>query len=297
MQSATEAVMARRGDVRIVVLVALALGCSEPAADTARNESTAGEQTPSEPEPEAEPESEATQPEARAAAPEPHEVAGPPSTEGWAAILEAYVTDDGGFRYEALRSNSEHVAALDAYVAAIAAANPEPWSMDARLAFYINAYNALTIHSVLELWPVTSVMQEDGFFEEREHEVAGETLTLNGLENEVIREGFSEPRIHFAVNCASKGCPPLHGEPFTAENLESNLETLTTEFVRSTTRIRGRRVQVSQLFEWFEGDFEEAGGVRAFLARYLEGEAKAAVENERTRITHFEYDWDLNGRD
>lgn len=223
--------------------------------------------------------------------------AAPPSVAPWQTILDEYATADGGFRYAALRANDAHRALLDEYVQAIGAARDRGWSRDAALAFYIDAYNALTVKSVLDLWPVESVMQEDGFFDERTHRVAGRALTLNGLENDVIRsERFAEPRIHFAVNCASAGCPPLQRQAFTAGNLERLLERATRAFVRRTTRIRGGRARLSQIFEWFAGDFEAAGGVRAFVARYLLDDRAAAIRDEDTRLAYTPYDWALNDR-
>lgn len=220
---------------------------------------------------------------------------GPPfPTQAWNTILSTYVTDEG-FRYEALRANEEHVGFLNNIVETVGSADLSTLSRDQALAFYINAYNVLTIHSVLELWPVESVMQEDGFFETRTHRVAGDEMTLNGLENEIIRdkERFGEPRIHFAVNCASVGCPPLQRQALTAENLESMLATATQAFVRSSTRIdrRRNRIQATKLFEWFADDF---GDVREFIASQLEGEDAEFVRRERTRIMHFDYDWALN---
>jgi hypothetical protein len=219
---------------------------------------------------------------------------------GWDALLRAHVTADGGFRYEALRASPEHRAALERFVATIDAARPGSWSRDEQLAFYINAYNALTIDSVLDLWPVESVMREEGFFRARQHGVAGRRLTLDQLENEVIRaERFAEPRIHFVVNCASTGCPPLAPHALTAANLERTLAAATRAFVRRTTRLDrgGNRVLLCQIFEWFTADFDRAGGVRRFVSSQLDEEGAAFVRAPSTAIGHFRYDWSLNARD
>ena len=218
----------------------------------------------------------------------------------WQSLLDAYVTEDGGVRYEALRSNAEHVAELDHLVEQIGAADVGSASRDERLAFYINAYNILTMHTVLARWPINSVMQPPGFFDQVTHRIAGEERTLNGFEGEVIRgQEFSDPRIHFAVNCASAGCPPLSRQAFTAENLESRLSALADSFVRATSRIdrEGGRVQVTQLFEWYADDFGGADGVRTFVADHLEGEDAVFVRETSTAVTHFDYDWALNRRD
>lgn len=218
---------------------------------------------------------------------------------GWNTIVSTYVTDDGGFRYEALRANEEHLGLLNAFVQSIGAAQPDSWSRDEQLAFYINAYNALTIKSVIELWPVTSVMRERGFFRSREHQVAGSSITLDHLENQIIRtERFSEPRIHFLVNCASVGCPPLANRAITSENLEGRLEQGARAFVRASTRIDRRRgrTRLSQIFEWFGGDFSEVGGVRGFVASHLDEEDATFVRDTRSGIGFYDYDWTLNGR-
>ncbi len=215
----------------------------------------------------------------------------------WAHLLARYTTDDGGFRYQALLDTPEDRALLAAEVTRIGEASLDGLSRDARLSFLINAYNALTLASVLELWPVASVLSEDGFFDGRTHLVAGQQMTLNELENDHIRP-MGEPRIHFAVNCASAGCPPLARVPWTAAQLESMLQSQTRAFVRGTTEIDAlsRTVRVSQIFEWFATDFDTAGGVRAFISAYLDDDDAAMIAAESTTLSFVPYDWALNGR-
>ncbi|MCB9519670.1 MAG: DUF547 domain-containing protein [Myxococcales bacterium] len=216
----------------------------------------------------------------------------------WADVLSAFVTGDGGFRYEALRADEARLAGLDRYLAAVASADVSGESRDAQLAFYINAYNAYTVKSVIELWPVESVLQEDGFFDGRTHTIAGRELTLNALENDIIRGEFHEPRIHFLVNCASASCPWLVGEVVTAENLEGLLEQQAQSYVRRTTQLdtSAGTIGVSQIFEWFAGDFEASGGVRAFLAAHVEPANADFVRDEAHAITFWPYDWATNAR-
>ncbi len=221
-------------------------------------------------------------------------------TSGWSRLLAAYVTEDGGFRYAALQGTASDRETLDQFVEAVGAASPDAWTRDEKLAFYINAYNALTVSAVIERWPLASVMDVPGFFDGIEHQVAGSARTLNGLEGDVIRsEEFAEPRIHFAVNCASTSCPPLSGEAFTAQNLESQLQALTDAFVRGTTRVdaRRRRVNASKLFEWYAADFGGEPGVRTFLASHLDEEASQTVSAPRTQIRYDDYDWATNARE
>lgn len=221
----------------------------------------------------------------------------PPSTTGWATILRTYATADG-FRYVALHAHAEHRALLDAYVHAIGTADPSRWTRDEQLAFYLDAYNALTVHAVIARWPLRSVMDVQGFFDRVEHRVAGRAMTLNHLENEVIRAGFRDPRIHFAVNCASASCPPLHREPFTTQrDLSATLDRLTRAFVRRSTRVTNDAVRVSKLFEWFAADFEPRGGVRAFVASQLDEPMASHVRDESRPLRHASYDWATNARD
>jgi hypothetical protein len=215
----------------------------------------------------------------------------------WTHILATYVTGDGGFSYEALLNNADDRARLQAYVDWVATQSLDTLEGPARMAFLINAYNANTVKSVLELWPVTSVLEEEGFFDGRTHTIAGVAMTLNALENDHIRT-MGDPRIHFAVNCASASCPPLAPLPYTAETLEEMLEIQTQANVAVGTRVFADegRVEVSQIFEWFAGDFEASGGVRAFLVARLRGDSATFVADESHPITYTTYDWSLNSR-
>ena len=278
-----------------VLTVALTTACN-PAQSVPGE----GVETPTEPEAAEAESSETAQNDEPAEATDDESVDEAPETmaELWAPIVETYATADGGFRYEALMANEDHTALLAAAVESTAATDPTAMPRDEQLAFYINAYNVLTVASVLELWPVESVLAEDGFFDGREHTVAGASMTLNGLENDIIRAEYNEPRIHFAVNCASTGCPPLMPRVWAAETLEADLDRQTRAFVSATTVVdrEANTVQVTQLFEWFEGDFEASGGVRAFVADHIGDEHADFVRAESTTIGHFEYDWTLNGR-
>lgn len=211
----------------------------------------------------------------------------------WQRVLSGYVTRDGGVRYAALRANEADRAALERYVRAIAEAEPDGWSRNAQLAFYLNAYNALVVHAVLEHWPIESVQGVPGFFDRERHRVAGRAMTLNQLENEVIRRRFDEPRIHFALNCASASCPPLSRRAFEASSLDRRLAALTRAFVRRTTRVTGDAVRVSRIFEWYGEDFED---VRAFVASRLAERDRAGARDEGRPLRFDPYDWDLNDR-
>ncbi|MFT4704330.1 MAG: hypothetical protein ACI81R_002033 [Bradymonadia bacterium] len=214
----------------------------------------------------------------------------------WNSITSEYVTSDGGFRYAALAANEAHNALLDQLVAQVASASTSELTDPERLVFLINAYNILVVDDMLVLWPVESVLSEDGFFDGRTHTVAGAEMTLNALENEHIR-GFGDPRIHFAVNCASDSCPPLLADAFTVANYEELANTAAQAYVRATARVdrEAGAIAVSQIFEWFAGDFSEEAGVREFVASHLADAADAAIARTGA-ISYWPYDWSTNAR-
>lgn len=221
------------------------------------------------------------------------------ATPGWDALLHTFVTADGGFRYKALAADAEALAKLNAFTAQVDTADTSKLSREEALAFYINAYNAMTIAEVLKLWPVTSVLKKDGFFDKTKHTVAGESLTLNELETTKIRTPFNEPRIHFLVNCASASCPVLVGEAITAANLESLLQRQATEYVSRTTRFpKGKKaLEISSIFDWYKDDFGGPEGVRAFIAAHVAPEQRAFVADSANKMGFFNYDWNTNARD
>ena len=226
-------------------------------------------------------------------------VAPPIDYVAWNSILSVYLNADGKFDYSGLMGHEEHMAGLEQMIQQIGSASISQWEEDDQLAFWINAYNILTVKGVLDNYPLDSVLDVTGFFNGIHYRAGGESLTLNDIENERIRAVFNEPRIHFAVNCASDGCPPLRAEAYEGTLLERQLEEQTVLFLQRTTRIDSNtmEIHVSKLFEWFSGDFEGEqgeGSVRSFLTRYLDAESRPALENAENRLVFEEYDWALN---
>lgn len=214
----------------------------------------------------------------------------------WRGLLSRYATEDGGFRYAALHASPADRAALARLAVSVGEADVASLSRDARLAFYLDAYNALVVKAVIDRWPIESVMRVPGFFDRARYRVAGRDLTLNELENDVIR-GFAEPRVHFALNCASASCPRLGRTPYSGQpDLRARLEREAREFVRRTTRVdrAARTIHLSQIFEWYERDFP--GGTRAFVAPRLDPDDAALVRDAGARVTFSPYEWALNAR-
>lgn len=197
-------------------------------------------------------------------------------------------------------------ARLTAYVARLAAADTTGWPRAEQLAFWINAYNAVTLERVLAAYPVSSitrirptlgVLPGNGVWKEK-HRVAGHDVSLDDIEHGTLRRHFAEPRIHFAVNCASKSCPPLAARAYRGATLEAQLDAAARRFVRSpryNTIARGRDWKLSKIFEWYADDFVAAGGsVPAYVLRWLPPAESSGIDPRRVRWTSRPYDWSLN---
>ena len=187
----------------------------------------------------------------------------------------------------------------------------DAWPLAVRQAFLVNAYNVWTLALIADAPPDTSSIKDLGNLLQSPWKKAfipflGETRSLDDIEHGLLRGApdFAEPRIHFAVNCASIGCPSLRPEAYTAERWDSQLDDQTRRFLRDRTsnRVASRtplRLEISSIFDWYEGDFASAGGVQAFIARYpealgLDREAVAALRANQAEVDHVDYDWRLN---
>lgn len=220
----------------------------------------------------------------------------------WTSVLSEHAMDDG-FRYEALHHSR---GGLDEYLAQLAdVQTTDSWTRSERLAYWVNAYNAYTIDLVLANYPLTSVRDIGPFrswgFLKPVVRVPGRRIRINlyALEHWILRRRFSEPRIHFAINCASVSCPVLAPQAYRASDLDEQLERAATEFIRDPRRNRidpaTDSFQLSALFRWFRRDFGGTeAAVRAYVARYLPGETAAWVKESEPSLDYLEYDWSLN---
>ena len=215
----------------------------------------------------------------------------PKGTAAYNAILKQYCRG-GRVDYAGIHGGAKQQ--LDDYVKYIGSRGL-PGGRDAKLAFYINAYNAITIKMIVDRWPnIKSVMSVPGFFKAKRNRVAGRMLTLDQLENKVIRPTFKDARIHFALVCGARSCPPLRCAAFYGGGLQRTLEGLARRFIngRLGVRLDGDRVRVSKLFEWYGKDFvDAAGSVGKYLAKYH----KTAADRLPTAKIEFQpYSWALN---
>jgi hypothetical protein len=232
-------------------------------------------------------------------------------------VLKRHVRD-GLVDYAALQRER---ATLDRYAAQLAAVERQVvdgWSRDQRLAFWINAYNALTLRTIVDHYPIrrgslvgvafpaNSIWQIPGAFKEARHRVAGQRLSLDDIEHRIIRPTFAEPRIHVALVCAARSCPVLRADPYVAARLDAQLAEQTRRFAADRSHglraAAGRRgVEVSSIFKWFGEDFaplaagNEKRGVLAFLAAYSDDPALLArLRDPATPVDYLDYDWTLN---
>jgi hypothetical protein len=207
--------------------------------------------------------------------------------------------------------------ALNLYLdglSAVTAAEYQGWTREQQLAFLINAYNAYTIKLVLTRYPGIKSIKDLGSLVQSPWKkdffnLLGATRSLDGVEHGMIRApgAFDEPRIHFALNCASVGCPMLREEAYVAGRLEAQLESGVRRFLGDRTRNRfdavAGRLELSPIFDWYKADFEKGGqgtsSVHQFLARYADFIADEAVGHALVRrgklpIRYLDYDWTLN---
>ena len=221
--------------------------------------------------------------------------------------------------YTALKSGR---ALLDEAVAALAepAADDErQWTREQRLAFWINAYNTFTLRVIVDHYPIqspwytlsprNSIRQIDGVWTTITWRAAGRTLTLDDIEHRILRPEFKDPRVHFAVNCASAGCPALAPEPYRAVTLDAQLDAAARRYLARDEglRIDGKTVRVSKILQWYGEDFvarfapdaidkpdrvEQA--IRGVVARFGPPAAVDLARAPSTRIRFLDYDWSLN---
>ena len=192
-------------------------------------------------------------------------------------------------------------AEFKAYVALIGKTDPAKLSSrNARLAFWINAYNALTINGVLQYYPkIKSVLKvTPDFFKSKTRVVGGKKMALNDIENNIVRPTFKDPRIHAALNCASVSCPPLANFAFTPKGLNGQLNKVFRKFANDTSRNQidpaAGTVKLSMIFKWYGDDFKKDGGPAKYIAKFVKDEGKKKALTNTEKVDFLAYDWNLN---
>ena len=205
-------------------------------------------------------------------------------------FLGAHVSSGGTVNYSGMKKKE---ADLDAYFTSLEKTKiTTAWSRNDKLAFWINTYNAYTIKLILNNYPVNKItdLYAGKPWDYKWIKLDGKTLSLNNIENDIIRPDFKDPRIHFAVNCAAKSCPPILKSAFTASNLEKQLESQTKKFINNNqyNTLGKSEIVVSKIFDWYGSDF---GNVASFISRYADITVKPTA-----KVKFNEYDWSLNGK-
>jgi hypothetical protein len=225
----------------------------------------------------------------------------------WAQFLDRYlvVRDDGANLVRYAEVTEADGRALDAYLDRLADVEISAYSRPQQFAYWVNLYNALTVDVVLDHYPVESIREIDispGWFADGPWgaeliSVEGTPLTLNDIEHRILRPIWQDPRIHYAVNCASIGCPDLRPEPYRAGKLDEQLDAAARAYVNDPrgAQVTGDRLVVSKIYTWYQEDFEgtDAGVIR-HLKRYAEPSLEAELDSI-SEIAASRYDWSLNG--
>ena len=217
--------------------------------------------------------------------------------QGLTTVLGEYVIE-GSVDYKGLKTDPSGLKQYLTQTSSVTKNEFNNWSKNDQLAFLINVYNAETLDLIIENYPVKSIKDIDkdsgGPWEQPYVDLFGDKITLNALEHEVIRVEYPEPRVHFALVCAAKGCPVLIKEAYTGTNLENQLETQTKIFLSDSDKnsidTENKLLQLSPLFDWFSEDFiKQSGSVIDYVNPYFGGKAAPDFKIEYTF-----YDWDLN---
>ena len=241
------------------------------------------------------------------------------------AFLKAY-TRGGLVNYSAIKKDK---SGLEAYLRTLSdssAVHYKTWSRDARMAFWINAYNAVTIYAIVTNYPIegggfvskkrfpqNSIRQIKDVWDTEYVELAGRPITLNEIEHDILRKEFADPRIHFALVCASGGCPLLSDDAYVAQSLDDMLEQDAIRFVNDGDKVRVNitrgRLYASEIFDWYAEDFTLEGeetpewlkgykkktrGFVSFIAPRVDGQTRSAIEARSLKVTYLDYDWSLN---
>lgn len=219
------------------------------------------------------------------------------SHEAFDGVLETHVSD-GVVRYPDVASDPRFTS----YVNQLNRIDPHTLATrEDRLAFWINAYNAFAIKGILDGYSPRTKIGQYRYFIGREYQVGGETLNLNNLEKMILIPDFREPRIHFAIVCASQSCPKLRSEAFTPDQLEDQLNDNARHFINDSTKNRFDREQkvayLSKIFDWFTEDFvTHSGSLTNYVSQFVQDPALAKdLRTANYKVEFLDYDWNLNG--
>ncbi len=224
----------------------------------------------------------------------------------WDALLRKYCDASGMVNYRAWHRARQDRQRLEAYLAQLSAADPNRAAAGAaKMAFWINAYNAVTIHGILREYPTTSIRNHTArvfgynIWDDLLLPVGDRTYSLNQMEHDVLRK-MGDPRIHFAIVCASIGCPPLSNGAYLPQQLDNQLSTNTRRFFSDRKKFRyngsNKTMELSPILKWFSEDFgaDRAAQLRTIAPYLPDQSAQALAASGQASISYLDYDWSLN---
>ncbi|NRB68566.1 MAG: DUF547 domain-containing protein [Vibrio sp.] len=217
----------------------------------------------------------------------------------WQQILDKYLITEGEytlFKYSSVGVQDKQQ--LKDYIDQLSHINPLQLSKAEQYPYWVNLYNAITVDLILDAYPIKSITKLGGLFSfgpwgDEVVSINGKELTLNDIEHRILRPIWNDPRTHYAVNCASLGCPNLQTQAFTADNTEQLLEQAAKEFINSNKgvlQLKGK-TQLSSIYDWFAEDFGNKQELIQHLAKY-----RPELANLNGKFS-YEYDWDLNEKE
>ncbi|UCG59767.1 MAG: DUF547 domain-containing protein [Phycisphaerales bacterium] len=245
------------------------------------------------------------------------------SFDNYAAVLKDYVDAGGMVNYKKLKADRSR---LDAFVKAMAELDPktfERWSESQKIAFWLNAYNGLTLKAIIDNYPIkssffrsrvypkNSIRQISGVWDKK-YRVMGRDISLDEIEHKVLREKFDEPGIHMALVCAAMSCPPLRNEPYLTAKLDTQLKDQTEKFLSDPKKFRigskNKIIYLSPIFKWFGDDFvgkygagsrigrfsKKVSAVLNFVSKHIDADWGAPGGIDKYAISYLSYDWSLN---
>lgn len=251
------------------------------------------------------------------------------SYDDYAAVLKKHVDAQGMVHYAGLKADRSR---LDRFARALARVDPKAykkWSRGEKIAFWTNAYNALTLKLIVDHYPIkpglvsgiaypkNSIQQIPGRWSKIQYRLLGRKMTLNQIEHEMLRGKFDEPRVHVSLVCAAKGCPPLRNEPYVGKKLDRQFADQARKFLADPRRFRidrdAGKVYLSSIFQWFGKDFvgkyeptkgfagrdKPTRAVLNFVSKSLPADAakdKKFLREGKYKIVYLKYDWSLNER-
>jgi hypothetical protein len=242
----------------------------------------------------------------------------------YANVLEEFVNEKNHVAYAELKANHRELDAFARKMTDLSRPTFNSWDDKRKIAFWLNAYNALTLKAIIDNYPIKasgakslflpkdSIRQIPGVWKEITFTIMGEDLTLDQIEHGILRKQFSEPRIHMALVCAAISCPPLRREPYIGERLDEQLNDQSKSFLRDPRSFRIDRqravVEMSEIFKWFAEDFvggyadvegfegknDTERAVLNFIASHLDVNGKAFLTTNTYKLRYLDYDWSLN---